>query len=374
MTTEAIEPAEEKFDLVAVFRAAAPEARERKFWITLAIALFLHLAILIGIVRSPPASMGDPNSRPDAVSVSFVTEAELLDATTGADGGGATPAPQPTPPPPPQAQPQPPEPPTPPQPPEPQVLPQPAPPPAQQPKSEAEKAEPPPKSEELAKAEEEKAPESPVLRDSLPAEAVAEKKADEAERVKSDSEKETKETKEAQQPKETEAKETKEAKEAQQELAELLKLPDPATIQQPTPKQPSAKRQPQQQQQQKQAMRQPNMTMPPDAMTTPSLDGKSAGVQRPAGITRSGANDDFARGVVRALRQTMPQMNVLGRVTVRILINLNGNIQSVEVLSRSENTDLNRAIVFSTKQASFPFPPNGATELDRTFTITYIYH
>ena len=58
---------------------------------------------------------------------------------------------------------------------------------------------------ELAKAEEEKAPESPVLRDSLPAEAVAEKKADEAERVKSDSEKETKETKEAQQPKETEA-------------------------------------------------------------------------------------------------------------------------------------------------------------------------
>lgn len=368
MTTEAIAPAEEKFDLVAVFRAAAPETRDRKFWITLGVALLLHLAILVGIVRSPTRQMGDPNSAPDAVSVSFVTEAELRDATTGSDGGAAQPAQQPTPPPP-EAQPQPPQPPTPleaqaqPQPPPPAV--QPAPKPAQP--AEPSPAKPAPKAEALAKAEDTKAPETPMLRDTIPAEAAPEKTADEAERMKSEAEKETKESKEKAETKP----ETKETKEAQQELAELLKLPDPATLPQPTPKQPQAKRP---QQQQKQAMRQPNMTMPPDAMQTPSYDGRSAGVQRPAGITRSGANDDFARGVIRALRQTMPQMNVLGRLTVRILINMNGNIQSVEVLSRSENSDLNRAVVFSTKQASFPFPPNGATELDRTFTITYIYH
>lgn len=41
--------------------------------------------------------------------------------------------------------------------------------------------------------------------------------------------------------------------------------------------------------------------------------GRSAAIGRPPGITRSGQNDDFGRGVVRALRQT-------GRVTVRLLL------------------------------------------------------
>lgn len=361
MTTETIVEKKDDFDLVAVFRAAAPEARERKFWITLAVALALHGLILISIIHSAPRQMGDPNAVPGAVSVSFVSEAELRDATTGADGGGATPAPQPTPPP--QAVQPPPEPPAEaqPAPAEPQVQPPPAP-AAKQPAEPAEAAQP--KANELAKAEETKAPETPTLRDSVAADAIPEKKAEETEAAKATKDVE----KEAEKPVETPTELTK-------ERPDLLELPHTPPVQQPTQKQQQPTKKQQQQPQQKQAMRtQPNLTMPQDAITTPSYEGRAAGVQRPAGITRSGANDDFARGVIQALRRTMPQMNVLGRVTVKILINLNGNIESVEVLARSENTDLNRAIVFSTKQASFPFPPNGATVDDRTFTITYIYH
>src|SRR5688572_7388388 len=111
MTTDTTVETKDEFDLVAVFRAAAPETRERRFWITLSVALTIHALILIGIVRSAPKQMGDPNSTPDGLSVSFVTEAELRDASTGADGGPSAPPPQPSPTPAPQPvqPPQPPE-------------------------------------------------------------------------------------------------------------------------------------------------------------------------------------------------------------------------------------------------------------------------
>lgn len=350
MTTDTATQTPDKFDLVAVFRAAAaPDVRDRKFWITLGIALAIHALILISLLETMPRQIGDPNSAPEAVAVSFVSEAELLDATTGSEGG-------PPPPPPPQQSTPAPQPPEPQQPPE-QAQPaqqeaQPPPPP----KAEAEpkpEPKPEPKAEEVAKADTEtKAPEAPTLRDSIPEVAETEKKDD----------KKTEAKPEAEKPVET-------THQLEKDLPDLLQLPDPATVQRQQQKQQPAKKQ------QKQAMRsEPNMTMPQDTLSTPSFDGRSAGVQRPPGITRSGANDDFARGVISALRKTMPQMNVLGRVTVRILINNNGNIDKVEVLSAGDNADLTRAIVFSTKQAYFPFPPNGSTLDDRTFTITYIYH
>ncbi|MDO9381529.1 MAG: TonB family protein [Hyphomicrobiaceae bacterium] len=361
MATDTTVETKDEFDLVAVFRAAAPETRERRFWITLSVALTIHALILIGIVRSAPKQMGDPNSTPDGLSVSFVTEAELRDASTGADGGPSAPPPQPDPAPAPKPEP-------PPQPPEPQAQPQQAPAQAQPPapKPPEPQAEPvQPKAEQLAKAEEATAPETPMLRDTLPADDVPEKKAEETKPAKEISETEAKDVKKPEEKKPVET-----PQDLAKERPDLLDLPPTTTpAQQPRQKQQPAKPQ------QKQAMQtQPNLSMPQDSTTTPSYEGRSAGVQRPAGITRSGANDDFARGVIKALRKTMPQMNVLGRVTVKILINLNGNIEKVDVLSRSENTDLNRAIVFSTKQASFPFPPPGATTDDRTFTITYIYH
>ena len=61
-------------------------------------------------------------------------------------------------------------------------------------------------------------------------------------------------------------------------------------------------------------------------------------MSRPPGITRSGENDDFARGVIRALRQTMPApTGALGRVTVRLLLNDNGSLVEVVLLRAAED-------------------------------------
>jgi TonB family protein len=110
----------------------------------------------------------------------------------------------------------------------------------------------------------------------------------------------------------------------------------------------------------------PDFSMPPG--------GLGAAVSRPPGITRSGENDDFARGVIRALRQTMPAPSgVRGRVTVRLLLNDNGNLVEVALLRAADDPILTQSIVFAVRQASFPFPPAGANLADRTFMVTYIY-
>ena len=138
--------------------------------------------------------------------------------------------------------------------------------------------------------------------------------------------------------------------------------------QQPQPQQQS--QQPQQQPQPAKPQQRPNLTA---ALPTPPGDN-SASFSRPAGITRSGENDDFARGVIRALRQTMPPgRGSLGRVTIRFLLSDNGNLMEVNVVTTSGNTSLTQDVVFSSRQSNFPFPPKGATVADRTFLVTYIY-
>lgn len=102
--------------------------------------------------------------------------------------------------------------------------------------------------------------------------------------------------------------------------------------------------------------------------------GGGAGVQRPPGITRSGENDDFARGVIRALQQTMPQLSdTLGRVTVRIILDKNGSLVSTDVVVPSKVSGLDQSVVFATRQSSFPLPPINANSADLTFFVTYIY-
>ena len=101
----------------------------------------------------------------------------------------------------------------------------------------------------------------------------------------------------------------------------------------------------------------------------------SATVARPAGITRSGENDDFGRGVIRALRQTMPpHRRIYGRVTIRLLLNESGNLAEVQVIGNSTDASLDQSVLFASKQSSFPLPPKGATVADRTFLVTYIYN
>ena len=70
----------------------------------------------------------------------------------------------------------------------------------------------------------------------------------------------------------------------------------------------------------------------------------------------------------------MPASNVRGRVTVRFLLSDNGNLVEVRLVNSAGDPVLDQNVVFAVKQSSFPFPPSGATVIDRTFLITYVYH
>lgn len=130
----------------------------------------------------------------------------------------------------------------------------------------------------------------------------------------------------------------------------------------------------------------PKPTPKPQPKQTPPLQlnlpeppiipgGRSASVMRPPGATRSGENDEFGRGVIRALRQTMPSPRGLaGRVTIRLLLSENGNLVDVQLIRSAGEAVLDQSVVFAVKQSSFPIPPGGATLTDRTFLVTYIYN
>lgn len=116
-----------------------------------------------------------------------------------------------------------------------------------------------------------------------------------------------------------------------------------------------------------------DLNAPPSAFTG-RPGGGGAGMERPPGITRSGANDAFGRGVVRALQQTMPQLdNTFGRVTVRITLDMTGNLVRTEVVKPSNVAGLDQSVMFATKQTNYPLPPGNANTADLVFLITYIY-
>lgn len=147
----------------------------------------------------------------------------------------------------------------------------------------------------------------------------------------------------------------------------LEKLPPPAQGAKPSEPAPKAAPKPQ-----KDARLKLDFTMP----DTPMIPGPGgAAMSRPAGYTRSGENDEFGRGVIRALRKTLPRpRDMRGRVTVRFLISPNGDLMEVQLLRSAGIPVLDQEVVFSVKQASFPFPPPNAPPVDRTFLVTYIYN
>ncbi|MBX9589029.1 MAG: TonB family protein [Hyphomonadaceae bacterium] len=117
---------------------------------------------------------------------------------------------------------------------------------------------------------------------------------------------------------------------------------------------------------------QPQLTMPSIPVAP---GGRTAAVMRPPGATRSGENDEFGRGVIRALRQTMPSpAGQLGRVTVRLLLSDHGNLVEVQLIKGAGIPNLDQSVVFAVRQASFPIPPAGSTVVDRTFLVTYVYN
>jgi TonB family protein len=109
----------------------------------------------------------------------------------------------------------------------------------------------------------------------------------------------------------------------------------------------------------------------PDSTFSPT--SYSPGFARPAGITRSGENDEFGRGVIRALRRTMPGSDRLGQITIRLLLSETGNIVEVRLVRSGGDPIMDQNVVFAAKQSSFPIPPAGATVVDRTFLVTYVY-
>lgn len=153
------------------------------------------------------------------------------------------------------------------------------------------------------------------------------------------------------------------------ETPDLLAVPD---LTGRPPERPAERRdaRPQQQPQQR-----PEPSPKQSKPESPTIPGeKYASFARPAGITRSGENDDFGRGVIRALRQTMPQLrSSRGRVTIRFLLSETGNLVEVRVVASTGDAALTQSVVFASKQSSFPIPPRGSTVIDRTFLVTYIY-
>lgn len=320
-------------------------ADDRRFFRFLVLALVLHALLLIRVQTTEPRRLGAPDGADDGISVSLITERDLQGRATVEDRAAGAPAPpapsaKPATPPapaPPVEQPAPPEP-------EAASPPPPPPPPAAEP-TPVEKLSPP--------AE---------LRPTLPDQAIepAPKPVDPKTALqKSETEKPS------EQPSKSENTEEA-AKPVDKPAEEKLKPAEKPAEAKPKPPTPNKKPTPQ--------TETAKLDLSPPAIFQAPVGGGGAGVQRPAGITRSGANDDFARGVIRALQSTMPQLsNTFGRVTVRIELNTNGNLVRTTVVKPSSVAGLDQSVVFATKQSSFPFPPPNAVPADLVFFVTYIY-
>ena len=286
----------------------------RRFWIGVVVAALVHVMFVVGFAAQPPRTIGDPSGDRDAIGVDFISESDLRSISSVSDKAAGKPVSpsNPTPPaPPPQMQ---------------APAPQQTPPPEPQPETPPARVEapPPPKPVEqaspLPKAEDalEPAP-PPTLEDMVDA------------------------------------------------LRQRAEASRPISEAKPEPPKPRAT----QQKQTRTTML--DLSLPPSVSSGPSGSG-GMGMDRPAGITRSGENDSFARGVISALRQNMPQLNnTRGQVTVRITLDMNGNLARTEVVRGSSVAGLDQSVVFSTRQASFPFPPKNARSADLVFLVTYIY-
>lgn len=303
-------------------RAVAPP-EDRRFYIGLAAATVLHALLFAGFNSPQPRQVGDPSGAGDAVSVSLISEADLKGEATVADRAAGQPMPPPAPQ---QEAPRPVEPPA------PQQQPEPAPPqPAAEPQAPAPQP-PPPVSEQ--KATETLAPHQLSLEAAPPAEKPS-----------------TLNGKPIEKPLEKPTEHDTHAKQPTQKPKEATKTPP-----------------------QKMRTAKLDLSLPPPQSFSAPMGSGGGGVERPAGITQSGENDAFARDVIRALQRTMPQLrDTLGRVTVRITLDMNGGWVSTQIIRPSNIAGLDQNVVFATRQSSFPFPPRNAKPVDLIFFVTYIY-
>lgn len=337
---------------------AGTSKRERNFYIALACAVVLHASFFISAVHNGGGDkrLGAENGADDAISVSLVTEQDLKSRATVADEVSPPPGPIAPTQPEQQAKPQPQEPPQkqqPPTPPQPeQAKEEPQPPEPQQPPAEPQAQDTPQPPD---------TPQPDVPQDSDPAKPAPEQVAKQ-EDTSPDSQPPDLFSLDDQDPlKLQSANEPKPKPQPKEDTKHANKKPSTSK---------AAKKSSSKAQKKVAALDFSTQALAPSF----SGGGGAAAFQRPPGITRSGLNDAFARAVIRALQQTMPQLsNTLGRVTVRIFLSDSGNVMSVKMLAGSKDSSLNQDVVFAAKQTSYPIPPAGSNEADRTFIVTYIY-
>lgn len=288
-------------------------ASDRGFRRALVVALALHLSLMLGFLTAPESltqkRLGEPDADPNGVSVEIVDMADLK-SRTNVPLMGSPPEPMP----------------------QPQQQPTPKP-----PEKQAKPPEPTPEPEQ-SQLQPQQQPSQPQAAEPPP-----------------------------QQP----------AKEAPREKTEAIEAPGnpppsepPAEQPKPAPPTKHAARPPAPSSQQAPQRRVLDLSIPPSAL---NITPRDVGAQRPPGITQSGENDQFGRGVINALWRTFPQLRTTGVVGVRFVLNTKGNLTNIVVTRSSGDSNLDQTIVFAVKQASFPIPPDNSTEVDRTFLITYIY-
>jgi len=326
MSADRIFLAVDRPDALAEHLAASLNKRQPAFLMALLCAAVVHAALIFAISSAPPRYLGAADGNPNAITVELVDEADLRSRTTV----------------PPQANTPPSGPATAAQPPQPDAARPSQAAPAQQP------VDPPPiekKKPEVAAepatpdvATEETAPPSVAVKPAPP-DAVGKPKPPDAT-----------------------------AKSSPPDVAAKSSPPDAAAKQSKTDPDLQNAFKP---------LPQLNLALPSIAAlpsTSGGAQGRSSSAVRPPGITRSGENDRFGRDVIRALKKTMPPpQGIKGRVTVRIFLSKTGNKADVQLVTSGGNRELDQNVIFSVNQASFPFPPDGATVADRTFRVTYVY-
>lgn len=104
------------------------------------------------------------------------------------------------------------------------------------------------------------------------------------------------------------------------------------------------------------------------------FQANSSSVARPVDITRSGENDEFGRGVIRALRQTMPPpWGLRSRVTIMFLLSPSGQVAEMQLVKGSGYPLVDQSVVFAARNSTFPMPAKGSKVSDRIFLVTYLY-
>ena len=314
-------------------RLARTRAPDAKFWLGVAVAALLHCLLLIRAGTSEPTSLGAAGGAEDSISIDLVTQADLDGTATVEERMAGRPDVPPT------AEPPKDDPPA-------------------QPAPEA-AAQPPP---EKAEPTQEKAAETPV-------------------EPKPETEPETK----PETPADTKADEKATSlADLTNELPDLQSIPLPGEA---PPKKPAADRQekpkvkppqttPEKTQERPKEKKTARLDLsPPSRAFAPSGGaGGSAGFERPAGVTRSGANDAFGKGVITALQKSMPpHSGINGSVQVRIVLKPDGNVAEVKVLRPSHAGDIDDQVLFAARQTAYPFPPPNSKDVDRVFVVTYNY-